>query len=166
MTRRMIFDESILQETASVVPSQKAIVHSRDTAVATALLTMQQEHMSSVLITHGGRMDEPVIGIFTERDVLHRVVDRGGDLALLPLSEVMTEEPVVGPQTATLAWLLHCMSDKGLRHIPIVDADHHPLYMITVRDIMTLLVDSFPTDAIHHPKRGRRASDRAQGTSD
>ncbi len=150
MTQRMIFDQSILMETTSVIPRQKAIVHSRDTAVATALATMTNEHASSVLITHGGRPDEPVIGIFTERDALHRVIDRGGNLALLPLFEVMTKDPIIGLETSTLAWLLHCMSDKGLRHIPIVDADHHPLYVITVRDIVTLLVESFPPDAIHH----------------
>ncbi len=164
MTRRMLFDQSILKEPASVIPSQKAYVHSRDTAVATALATMQQQRTSAVLITHGGRMDEPIIGIFTERDALDRVIDRGGNLALLPLSEVMTEDPVVGPQNSTLAWLLHCMSDKGLRHIPIVDADHHPLYLIAVRDIVTLLVDSFPPDAIHHPERTARAPAHGPGT--
>ncbi len=150
MTRRMIFDQSILMETASVIPRQKAIVHSRDTAVATALASLQRERLSSVVITHGGRTDEPVIGIFTERDALDRVIDRGGDLALLPLFEVMTKDPIVGPENCTLAWLLHCMSDKGLRHIPIVNADYHPLYTINVRDIVTLLVESFPPDAIHH----------------
>ncbi len=148
MNRRWLFDTSILQETASSLPSQKALVQSQDTAVATALASMQYLHLSSVIVTATGREDSPVIGIFTERDVLHRVIDRCGDLSLLPLNEVMTEEPLVGTPDSTLAWLLHCMSHKGMRHIPIVDADKHPLYVICVRDVVELLVESFPPDAI------------------
>jgi CBS domain-containing protein len=148
MTGRPIFDTSILQEPASMLPSRKALVHSQDTAVATALASMQHQHLSSVLVTATGREDSPVIGIFTERDVLHRVIDRCGDLALLPLNDVMTDDPVVGTQNSTLAWLLHQMSHNGMRHIPIVDEKRHPLCVISVRDIVTLLVESFPPDAI------------------
>ena len=89
-----------------------------------------------------------MIGIFTERDVVARVIDRTGDLELLPLSDVMTPDPMAGTQDSTLAWLLHFMSIKGMRHIPIVNADHHPLYVISVRDIVTFLVSSFPPNAI------------------
>ena len=148
MTRRWIFDTSILQEPASTLPNRKALVHSQDTAVATALASMQYQHLGSVIVTATGRENSPVIGIFTERDVLHRVIDRCGDLALLSLNEVMTSDPVVGTQDSTLAWLLHQMSHKGMRHIPIVDANRHPLCVISVRDIVTLLVESFPPDAI------------------
>ncbi len=148
MTRRWIFDTSILQEPASKLPSRKALVHSQDTAVATALTSMQHQHLGSVLVTPTGREDSPVIGIFTERDVLHRVIDRYGDLSLLPLSDVMTSDPIVGTEDSTLAWLLHHMSHKGMRHIPIVDAEQHPLYVISVRDIVTLLVEAFPPGAI------------------
>lgn len=148
MTSIRIFDTSILQEPASRLPSQKLLVQSQDTAVATALASMQYLHLSSVIVTSNGREDSPIIGIFTERDVLHRVIDRYGDLSLLPLSDVMTEEPLVGTKDSTLGWLLHCMSHKGMRHIPIVDEGRHPLYVISVRDIVELLVESFPPDAI------------------
>ena len=148
MVHKLIFDTSILQEPASMIPSQKVLVHSQDTAVATALATMQYKNCSSVIVTRSGRKDSPMIGIFTERDVLARVIDRTGDLELLSLSDVMTPDPMVGTQDSTLAWLLNCMSINGMRHIPIVDADRHPLYVITVRDIVTLLVDSIPPNAI------------------
>ena len=148
MVRRLIFDTSILQEPASTIPSRKTLVHSQDTAVATALATMQYYHRSSVIVTRTGREDSPVVGIFTERDVVARVIDQPGELALLPLRDVMTPDPMVGSPESTFAWLLHSMRIKGLRHIPIVDADHHPLYVISMRDIVTLLVDSFPPNAI------------------
>ena len=148
MVHKLIFDTSILQELASTIPCPKALVHSQDTVVATALATMKYNHCSSVIVTRTGREDSPLIGIFTERDVVARVIDRAGDLSLLPLRDVMTPDPVVGTQDSTLAWVLHYMSIKGKRHIPIVDADRHPLYVISVRDIITLLVDSFPPNAI------------------
>ena len=148
MVHKLIFDTSILQEPASTIPSQKVLAHSQDTAVATALATMQYKNCSSVIVTRSGRKDSPVIGIFTERDVLARVIDRTGDLELLSLSDVMTPDPMVGTQDSTLAWLLHFMSIKGKRHIPIVDADNHPLFVISVHDIVTFLVSSFPPNAI------------------
>ena len=148
MVHKLIFDASILQEPASTIPSQKVLAHSQDTAVATALATMKYKNCSSVIVTRSGRKDSPVIGIFTERDVLARVIDRTGDLELLPLSNVMTPDPMVGTQDSTLAWLLHFMSIKGKRHIPIVDADNHPLCVISVHDIVTFLVSSFPPNAI------------------
>ncbi len=143
-----IFDTSILQEPASSMPSRKALVHSQDTAVATALATMRYVGCSSVIVTRTGREDSVLIGIFTERDVVDRVIDRPGELALLPLSEVMTPDPVVGTPDSTLAWLLHSMSIKGMRHIPIVDSSQLPLYVISMRDIVALLVGSFPPEAI------------------
>jgi CBS domain-containing protein len=103
---------------------------------------------SSVIVTRTGKEDSVLIGIFTERDVVSRVIDRPGELALLPLSEVMTPDPVVGTPDSTLAWLLNSMSIKGMRHIPIVDSGQLPLYVISMRDIVTLLVDSFPPEAI------------------
>jgi CBS domain-containing protein len=148
MVRKLIFDTSILQEPASTIPCPKALILSRDTVVATALATMQYHHCSSVIVTRTGREDSPLIGIFTERDVVARVIDRVGDLSLLPLSNVMTPDPVVGTPDNTLAWLLHYMSIKGVRHVPIVDADRHPLCVISVRDIITFLVNSFPPNAI------------------
>ena len=148
MVHKLIFDTSLLQEPASKIPIQKVLVHSEDTAVATALATMQYKHCSSVIVTHSGRKDSPMIGIFTERDAVARVIDRTGDLELLPLSDVMTPDPMAGTQDSTLAWLLHFMSIKGKRHIPIVDADSHPLCVISVHDIVTFLVSSFPPNAI------------------
>jgi CBS domain-containing protein len=148
MVSSPIFDTSILQKLASTIPSRKALVHSQDTAVATALATMRYVKCSSVIVTRTGREDSTLIGIFTERDVVARVIDRPGELALLPLSEVMTPDPVVGTQDKTLAWLLHSMSTNGMRHIPIVDSDHCPLYVISMREIVTLLVESFPPKVI------------------
>jgi CBS domain-containing protein len=148
MVSSPIFDTSILQKLASTITSRKALVHSQDTAVATALATMRYVKCSSVIVTRTGREDSTLIGIFTERDVVARVIDRPGELALLPLSEVMTPDPVVGTQDKTLAWLLHSMSTNGMRHIPIVDSDHCPLYVISMREIVTLLVDSFPPEVI------------------
>ena len=148
MVHKPVFDTSILQEPASTIPSQKVLVQSQDTAVSTALATMQYKHCSSVIVTRSGRKYSPMIGIFTERDAVARVIDRIGDLELLPLSDVMTPDPMAGTQDSTLAWLLHFMSIKGMRHIPIVNADHHPLYVISVRDIVTFLVSSFPPNTI------------------
>ena len=54
---------------------------------------MQAEHRGCVLVTRDGTPGSPLAGIFTERDVLFRIVDRGRNPATLPLAEVMTPDP-------------------------------------------------------------------------
>ncbi|MFI5217549.1 MAG: CBS domain-containing protein, partial [Candidatus Limnocylindria bacterium] len=60
------------------------------------------------------------------------------------------------------AHALNKMSVGGFRHVPVVDEDHHPVFVISVRDIVEFLVEAFPrevltlsTDASPQVPRGR-----------
>ncbi len=142
------FDESILQETLATFPSKELLILSQDSCVATALTSMKTQHCGSVVITRDGTANTNVIGIFTERDVLNRVIDRYGDLSQLPLSDVMTENPIVLTVHDTIGRLLNRMSLSGIRHIPIVDDAGRPVSLVSVRDVMDFLVEAFPRELI------------------
>jgi CBS domain-containing protein len=100
----------------------------QDTVRAAADL-MKARKCGSVLITAG----EALIGIFTERDVVFRVVAEGRDPTKTRLSEVMTANPVtVAPHEPAIS-ALRLMEDSGFRHLPVVD-DGRILGVVSRRD--------------------------------
>lgn len=147
------FDAALLREPATVLPARRPIVLGPERSVTEAVRAMQAEHRGAVLVTEDGTMATRVRGIFTERDVLLRIVDGGRNPALLPLGDVMTVAPECLRDDQSIAQLLHCMSVGGFRHVPVVDAEGRPVSMVSVRDVVELLVDAFPRDVLNRPSR-------------
>ncbi len=145
------FDASLLREPLSALPTYPAIVFSGQDNVTEAMRAMQREHRGCVVVTDDGTMSSKLIGIFTERDVLLRIVDRGKNPATLPLAEVMTPEPEVLPIRSTVAYALNKMSVGGFRHIPVVDDEHRPAFVVSVRNIVEFLVEAFPREVLNLP---------------
>ena len=91
-----------------VVPEAKVI---------DAVRTMNEERIGAVLVCVSGEM----VGIFTERDVLCRVVDEGRDPAVTKVVEVMTSEVVAVRPTTRVEEAMAVITEKRLRHLPVVD---------------------------------------------
>lgn len=146
-----VFDASLLEEPCKALPIRDPIVFSGSDSVTDAMRAMQRERRGCVLITTDGTTETRLVGIFTERDVLYRIVDRGRNPADLPLSEVMTTEPETLPVEASIAWVLNKMGVGGFRHVPIVDDVGRPVSMVSVKDVVEFLVDFFPTHVLNLP---------------
>ena len=121
---------------------------------------MQREQRGCVLVTEDGTASTRLIGIFTERDVLYRIVDRGRNPAVIPLGDVMTPDPQAVPDEASIAWILNQMAVGGFRHIPVVDDAHRPVFVISIRDVVQFLVDFFPEQILNLPPEYRRMKER------
>lgn len=143
------FDESLLHAPISVLSRRIPMVFSEADTVQSAVRAMQREHRGVVLISEDGTRQSPLIGIFTERDVLLRIVDRGREPGNICLREVMIKDPESLPRTAPVAWVLNKMSVGGFRHVPIVDGRGRPVFVVSVRDVVEYLVDAFPSE-IHN----------------
>ena len=70
------------------------------------------------LVTEG---DHRLLGIFTGRDAVHRVLAEGKSAARTKLAEVMTPEPNTMPPGKTAIEALRLMEDGRYRHVPVVD---------------------------------------------
>ena len=145
------FDASNLKQPMSVLPQRSPLCFSREQFVSEAMHAMQKEHRGCVLVTDDGGMESPLEGIFTERDVLYRIIDRGRNPATLPLQEVMTRSPDALLSNATVAFVLNRMAVGGFRHVPVVDENDHPVAIISVRDVVEFLVDYFPREIMNLP---------------
>lgn len=115
----------ILQEKGSAVHSVAP-----DAIVLDAVRTMNRAGIGSLLVLNG----DEVVGIFTERDVLRRVVDAGLDASTTTVAKVMTRELVtVGPAT-TVAEAMAVVTEKRCRHLPVMEGDRL-LGLISIGDL-------------------------------
>ena len=85
-------------------------------SVYDAACAMRDWSIGAVLITDEGRL----AGIFTERDMISRVVACGREPKTTPLAEVMTQDPTTISPEATALEALRLMEDGGYRHLPVV----------------------------------------------
>ena len=145
------FDAGLLREPLGVMPVQRPLTFSPDSTVTDAMRAMQREHRGCVLVTDDGTQRSKLIGIFTERDVLFRIVDKGRNPAALAIGEVMTPNPENLSSRATVAYVLNKMSVGGFRHVPVVDDEHRPVCVISVRDVVSFLVNAFPREVLNLP---------------
>jgi CBS domain-containing protein len=146
-----VFDAKLIREPLTVLPTRKPLVFSPESSVADAVNAMQSEHRGCVIITQDGTPRSPVIGIFTERDILFRIVGRGRNPATLALAEVMTPDPERLSVECSIAWVLNKMSVGGFRHVTVVDDGDCPVCVLSVRDVVDFLVDHFPGEVLNLP---------------
>jgi CBS domain-containing protein len=98
---------------------------------------MVEARLGSVLVVDG----EALVGIFTERDVLVRVVAAHRDPETTPISHVMTHDPVSIDSTTTVEEVLDLHSGKEFRHLPVVD-NGRLMGMVSFRDILRWIAQS------------------------
>lgn len=149
--QRIGFDAELIRAPVTALPIREPVVLSARATVTEAVRAMQREHRGCVLVTDDGTTQSKLLGIFTERDVLFRIVDRGKNPATLPLGEVMTPDPEALPDTASVASVLNKMSLGGFRHVPVVDNEHRPRCVVAVRDVVEYLVQAFPREVLNLP---------------
>jgi CBS domain-containing protein len=110
-----------------------------DGPVAAAIATMREHRVGCLLVTRDGKL----VGIFTERDLLTRVLAKAVPLTA-PLRDCMTADPVtVGPREPVRA-AVQKMQTGGYRHLPVVDEDNRPVGILSAKRIVRYLVEHFP----------------------
>lgn len=104
---------------------------SPDETVLEATRKMNQHRIGAMIVMK----DQRVAGIFTERDVLQRVVGAGTDPADISVGQVMTRDVVCcGPDTS-MEELSEIMRSRRIRHVPICQDDGSLLGLISIGDI-------------------------------
>jgi CBS domain-containing protein len=116
-------------------------------SVAAAVEAMNEGRTGCVLVVRSDRL----VGIFTERDVLTKIVGTGVDIDAAPVATVMTPDPECLTLDDGISYALNMMSVGGFRHIPLVDADQHPTGVVSMRDIVDYMVDLFPEEVLNLP---------------
>src|SRR5690242_175714 len=113
-----------------VVQHQDLATLPASATVREAAMLMQARHIGSVLIV---AVDGKLEGIFTERDVVCRVVAVRKNPDATKLGSVMTAHPECGRPETTAIEALRRMHDGGFRHLPVIK-DGKPVAIVSRRD--------------------------------
>ena len=92
---------------------------------------MVQHNIGAVPVLHDGHL----VGIFSERDLMSRVVVAGKDAGHTPVSQVMTEDPLTVAPGDNLETCMTLMKRHGFRHLPVC-AGLEVKGVISLRDIL------------------------------
>ena len=102
--------------------------------LASAAGLMRERHIGYLIVV------EPpaprAVGVLTDRDIVVGVLARGTDPRLVKVGEVMTREPVVVCEDASLTTALAEMRRIGVRRIPVVDAAGHLTGVLSLDEIL------------------------------
>jgi CBS domain-containing protein len=125
-----------------VMVQENALVLSPETTVGVAAEIMAQKRAGAVMVVEHERL----VGIFTERDALFRVIARGLDARTTRLADVMTVNPeTVGPKTS-YGYALIMMQENGFRNAPVVE-NGKPIGIVTSRSAMDPELEQFVSEA-------------------
>jgi CBS domain-containing protein len=114
--------------------------------VAEAVRVMNSHKVGSVVVLQ----QSSLVGIFTERDVLTRVVAAGRGAETTSVGEVMTRTPVTISPHASVEQVMAVMTERRVRHLPVIDERTDAvLGLISIGDIMRWLVESHRAEADH-----------------
>jgi len=114
--------------------------------VADAIERLRQHRVGCVLICQ----DDRVVGLFTERDLLRRVLAPGLSLDM-PLANCMTANPVVVQPGDPIGLAIRRMEEGGCRHLPVIDGNGKAVGVLSVKRIVSYLCEHFPATIHNQP---------------
>ncbi len=150
--------EVVLSATIRELEPAAAVLVTESASIESVIQQMLEQGLGAVLVQREGR----TVGIFTERDVLRRVVSCGVGRDR-PVSEVMTPDPEsLGPDDG-VAFALNRMIVGGFRHIPIVDDQGVPVAVLSQRDVVAFIVSRMPKRILNLPPEPRLEASTPDG---
>jgi len=150
-TKRARHDSVTLMETDDYVCIEPS------SPVSQAIEIMKQDEGGCAIVCEGDR----VVGIFTERDLLTKIVSQDVDLST-PVSQWMS--PVVATLTpsSTIGDAVAIMNEKSYRNIPIVE-DGKLVGSVSVFDVISYLAESYPKATMNLPPNVDQVMDSTDG---
>lgn len=132
------FEKSLVRDALEILPGAAPVIVGPLTPLGEVAEHLARENRS-ILVAEGERL----VGIVTERDLLFKVMGKIPEWRHLPVCDFMSADPETLELTDKIAYALHKMAIGGFRHIPIL-RDNKPKLVISVRDILEYLAESFP----------------------
>jgi CBS domain-containing protein len=120
-----------LRSLRSIVAGQPPATAEKSATVREAAILMKKEGKGALLVVDGSQL----IGIFTERDALFKVIAAGRDPGSTKLAEVMTPQPQTLHPDEPFVKALRIMHKQGFRHLPVVEHGR-PLGVVSARDAL------------------------------
>lgn len=109
------------------------VVTPPEAPVLSVILLMADARVGAIPVVDG---DDHIVGIFSERDLMLRVVIPGRDPSLVTVGEVMTPDVVVATPDTLRSSAIETMRRHGCRHLPVVRPDGTVVAVLSMRDLL------------------------------
>lgn len=129
------------QRIKSVMDRKKLLTAPPQTSVVEAARLMEQKRVSAIMVVD----NSVLVGIFTERDAVFRVIARGLNVQDTPLAQVMTPSPVSVSPDKSFGYALLLMYENGFRHVPVV-VDGKPVGIVSSRSALDPDLEEFVSE--------------------
>jgi CBS domain-containing protein len=126
---------------SQLVKNQRILTATATMSVAEAAAAMREAKVGAIMVVNGPRL----VGIFTERDALYRVLAAGKDPKRTSLADVMTVSPTTITPDMPFGHALHLMYERGFRHVPVVE-NGLPIGMVSARDALGPEMEQFEAE--------------------
>ena len=126
------------QPVRSIIGQHGFVTAPPGTTVRQAAELMARRHVGAVVVVE----DDHLIGIFSERDAVFRVVARGLEPATTPLAAVMTPAPVTIEPNRSFGHAMSIMQEHGFRHLPVVE-NGRPIGIVSARNALDPELEEF-----------------------
>ncbi len=125
-------ERSVMCDQVKTLKQNPPVKIAQSATVGEAIAVMVAENVGAILIVDS---DGFLVGIFSERDLLKKIVGERTNYANLPITQFMTRRPECVKTTDTLNFVLQKMDAGGYRHVPVVQ-DGKPVGIISARDML------------------------------
>ncbi len=129
------------QRVKFVMERKRRLVAPPSTTVAKAAKLMAKKNVGAIMVVE----NKQLIGIFTERDAVFRVVAEGRDVATTRIGEVMTPDPITVAPDEIFGRALLLMYDNGFRHVPVVE-NGEPIGIVSSRSALDPDMEEFTAE--------------------
>jgi CBS domain-containing protein len=113
-----------------------------ETTVSRAAKLMAGKNVGAVMVVENERL----IGIFTERDAVFRVMAQGRDAQTTRLADVMTTQPLTVDPDKSFGYALLMMHENGFRHVPVIE-NGKPIGIVSARNALDPEMEEFVSEA-------------------
>lgn len=125
----------LVEEPVDAMEHQPYLSVSPRTTVGEAVELLHQTGVSSLLVVEEDRLR----GIFTERDVLEKVVERYGRARSAPVEDYMTVDPTIVYGSDPSAAAIAAIAVAGHRHVPVLDMDEKVQGVVSPRRVFQFI---------------------------
>jgi CBS domain-containing protein len=125
-----------------VMERKRLVLAAPEVSVSAAAGLMAANKVGAVMVVEGSRL----VGIFTERDAVFRVIAQQRDPETTRLAEVMTPSPVTVSPQESFGYALILMHENGFRHVPVV-VNGEPIGIVSARSALDPDLEEFESEA-------------------
>jgi len=133
-----------------IIDQQELVTAAATMTVSEAARLMEERRVGAIMVVE----DEQLVGMFTERDALFRVVAKERNGQTTPLADVMTRNPRTIHPDKPFAHALEMMHEGSFRHVPVVE-DGRPVGMVSVRDALGPELEAFVYELLRQEQIGQ-----------